>query len=62
MSPMVGSSFGHLPARIMIEANCLSGFRFYYYAILGRFGGAPYRELQSNLVETELTPRATQRS
>ena len=51
---MVGSSFGHLPARIMIEANCLSGFQFYYYAILGLFGGEPYRELQKNLSEAEL--------
>jgi hypothetical protein len=38
---MVGSSFGHLPARIMIEANCLDHLRFYYYLILGRFGGTP---------------------
>jgi len=50
---MVGSSFGHLPARIMIEANCLSGFQFYYYAILARFGGLPYRELQKNLSEAD---------
>ena len=53
---MVGSSFGHLPARIMAEANCLEGLRFYYYAILGRFGGVPFRELQRNLNETDLLP------
>jgi alginate O-acetyltransferase complex protein AlgJ len=53
---MVGSSFGHLPARIMAEANCLDGLRFYYYAILGRFGGVPFRELQRNLSETDLAP------
>lgn len=53
---MVGSSFGHLPARIMAEANCLDGLRFYYYAILGRFGGVPFRELQRNLSETDLMP------
>ena len=51
---MVGSSFGHLPARIMIEANCLERLQFYYYATLGRFGGAPYRELQRNLPESDL--------
>jgi alginate O-acetyltransferase complex protein AlgJ len=51
---MVGSSFGHLPARILIEDNCLSGLNFYYYAKLGRFGGAPYRELQRNLVDADL--------
>jgi hypothetical protein len=51
---MVGSSFGHLPARIMIEANCLERLQFYYYATLGRFGGTPYRELQRNLPESDL--------
>jgi alginate O-acetyltransferase complex protein AlgJ len=51
---MVGSSFGHLPARIMIEANCLDRLQFYYYATLGRFGGTPYRELQRNLPESDL--------
>jgi hypothetical protein len=51
---MVGSSFGHLPARILIEDNCLSGLNFYYYAKLGRFGGPPYRELQRNLGEADL--------
>jgi alginate O-acetyltransferase complex protein AlgJ len=53
---MVGSSFGHLPARIMIEANCLDHLRFYYYLILGRFGETPIHELQRNLVETDLAP------
>jgi alginate O-acetyltransferase complex protein AlgJ len=53
---MVGSSFGHLPARIMIEGNCLARFRFYYYLILGRFGGTPIHELQRNLVDSDLTP------
>src|ERR1700733_1254809 len=53
---MVGSSFGHLPARIMIEANCLDHLRFYYYLILGRFGGMPIHELQRNLVENDLMP------
>jgi alginate O-acetyltransferase complex protein AlgJ len=51
---IVGSSFGHLPARIMIEANCLRDLQFYYYAFLGRFGGMPYRELQRNLGEADL--------
>ncbi len=53
---MVGSSFGDLPARIMGEANCLERLQFYYYAILGRFGGTPYRELQRNLSEADLGP------
>jgi alginate O-acetyltransferase complex protein AlgJ len=51
---MVGSSFSHLPARIMIEANCLSALQLYYYAKLGRFGGIPYRERQRNLSESDL--------
>jgi alginate O-acetyltransferase complex protein AlgJ len=53
---MVGSSFGHLPARIMGEANCLERLQLYYYTTLGRFGGAPYRELQRNLSEADLRP------
>lgn len=53
---MVGSSFGHLPARIMIEANCLDRLRFYYYLTLGRFGETPIHELQRNLVDNDLTP------
>ncbi len=60
---MVGSSFGHLPSRILIEANCLERLQFYYYATLGRFGGTPYRELQRNLSETPTsTPGETPRS
>jgi hypothetical protein len=51
---MVGSSFSHLPARIMLEANCLSALQLYYYAKLGRFGGTPYRELQRNLSDADL--------
>jgi hypothetical protein len=51
---MVGSSFGHLPARILIEDNCLTGLNLYYYAGLGRFGGTPYRELQRNLGDADL--------
>ena len=51
---MVGSSFGNLPSRIMIEANCLARFQFYYYASLGRFGGEPYHELQRNLPDSDL--------
>jgi alginate O-acetyltransferase complex protein AlgJ len=51
---MVGSSFSHLPARIMIEANCLERLQFYYYATLGRFGGTPYREFQRNLGDVDL--------
>ena len=27
---VVGSSFGHLPSRIMVEANCLARLQFYY--------------------------------
>jgi hypothetical protein len=51
---MVGSSFSHLPARILIEDNCLSALQLYYYAKLGRFGGTPYRELQRNLSDADL--------
>jgi hypothetical protein len=51
---MVGSSFSHLPARILIEDNCLWGLNLYYYARLGRFGGPPYHELQRNLADADL--------
>lgn len=51
---MVGSSFGDLPSRIMIKANCLAELQFYYYAKLGRFGGEPYHELQRNLSDNDL--------
>jgi alginate O-acetyltransferase complex protein AlgJ len=51
---MVGSSFGHLPARILIEDNCLSGLNFYYYLRLGRFGSTPYHELMVNLKDPDL--------
>lgn len=53
---MVGSSFSHLPASILIEHNCLSRLSLYYYARLGRFGGVPYHELQRNLGEAEMRP------
>jgi alginate O-acetyltransferase complex protein AlgJ len=51
---IVGSSFSHLPARILIEANCLERLQVYYYANLGRYGGTPYRELQRNLADSDL--------
>ncbi len=51
---IVGSSFSHLPGKILIEANCLSELNVYYYSHLGRFGGAPYRELQRDLKEVDL--------
>ena len=51
---MVGSSFGFLPSRVMIENNCLSRLGFFYYLKLGRFGGQPYRELKRDLADTEI--------
>ena len=51
---VVGSSFSHLPGRILIEDNCLSGLNVYYYMRLGRFGGTPYRELQRDLKDADL--------
>ncbi len=53
---MVGSSFSHLAASILIQRNCLSRLNLYYYARLGRFGGVPYHELQRNLGEAQLAP------
>ena len=53
---MVGSSFGHLPTHILIDANCLDHFQFYYYLVLGRFGGSPVHELQRNLTDNDLAP------
>jgi alginate O-acetyltransferase complex protein AlgJ len=51
---MVGSSFSHLPASILIAQNCLAQLNLYYYARLGRFGGVPYHELQRNLDDAEV--------
>jgi alginate O-acetyltransferase complex protein AlgJ len=51
---LVGSSFGDLPARMLIQGNCLARLQFYYYAVLGRFGGEPYHELQRNLPNSDL--------
>jgi alginate O-acetyltransferase complex protein AlgJ len=51
---LVGSSFSHLPGRILIEDNCLSQLNVYYYMHLGRFGGIPYRELKRDLKERDL--------
>src|SRR5260370_39496603 len=50
---VVGSSLCHLLASSLVEDNCLAGLKFYYYARLGRFGGAPYRELQRNLGDAD---------
>ena len=52
---IVSSSFGHLPARLMIEGNCLARLQLFYYATLGRFGGEPYHELQRNLSDNDLS-------
>jgi alginate O-acetyltransferase complex protein AlgJ len=51
---IVGSSFSHLPGKILIEDNCLSNLNVYYYMRLGRFGGSPYHELQRNLQDGDL--------
>jgi alginate O-acetyltransferase complex protein AlgJ len=50
---IVGSSFSHQLARILINDNCLSGLNLYFYA-RRRFGDAPYRELQRNLDDPDL--------
>jgi alginate O-acetyltransferase complex protein AlgJ len=51
---IVGSSFSHLPGKILVEDNCLYGLNVYYYMRLGRFGGVPYHELQRNLQDADL--------
>src|SRR3569832_173925 len=53
---MVGSSFGHLPTHILLDGNCLDHLNFYYYLVLGRFGGSPVHELQRNLTDNDLAP------
>jgi len=53
---LVASSFGFMPAPIMVQHNCLSQLRFYYYAKLGVFGGQPFHELKRNLVDAEIAP------
>lgn len=50
---LVGSSFGFLPAPMMIEHNCLSKLKFYYYAKAGVFGGQPFHEMEKNLSDSE---------
>jgi hypothetical protein len=50
---MVTSSFGHLPARLMIEGNCLSELNLYYYAKTGRYGGTPYHEIKRGLTDAD---------
>ncbi len=51
----VGDSFSHLPAEILIRDNCLAALNTYFYLRTGRFGGEPYRKLQADLSEGDLT-------
>jgi hypothetical protein len=51
----VGSSFSHLPAEILIRDNCLNALNTYFYLKTGRFGGEPYRRLQTDLPNEDLT-------
>lgn len=53
---LVGSSFGFMPAPIMVEHNCLSRLNFYYYAKAGLFGGQPFHELKRNLSDADFAP------
>jgi alginate O-acetyltransferase complex protein AlgJ len=50
---VVGSSFGFLPSQMMVEHNCLSQLAFYYYALLGVFGGQPFHELRKNISDED---------
>lgn len=50
---MVGSSFSHLPAEILIRANCLAALNMYFYLKLGRFGGEPYHYLAPTLKDED---------
>jgi alginate O-acetyltransferase complex protein AlgJ len=50
---VVGSSFGFLPSQMMLEHNCLSRLTFYYYALVGLFGGQPFHELKRSLSEED---------
>ena len=51
---LIGSSFSHLPGRILIEDNCLAQLNVYYYMHLGRFGGSPYHEQQRDLKDADV--------
>lgn len=51
----VGSSFSHLPAEILMRDNCLTALNTYFYLSLSRFGGEPYRKLQADLPDSDLT-------
>lgn len=52
---VVGSSFTHLPAEILMRDNCLAGLNTYFYLTLGRFGGEPYQKLQKDLTDSDLS-------
>jgi alginate O-acetyltransferase complex protein AlgJ len=51
---MVGSSFSHLPAEILIAQDCLSDLKVYFYLQQSVFGGTPYRRLQTGPKDPDL--------
>jgi hypothetical protein len=46
---LVGSSFGHSLASVMIAQSCLRRLNEYFYLVEGRFGGVPYRAFERNI-------------
>ena len=59
---MVGSSFGHLPASILIEHNCLYALNLYYYARLGGSAAFPIVNYRETWGKTTLLRCATSSS
>lgn len=58
---MVGSSFSHLLAEILIPHDCLARLKVYFYLRGGQFGGNPYRRQQDELSARDLSTLRTAR-
>jgi len=51
---IVGSSFMHLPASILISENCLAKLQVYFYLRTGRYGGSPYDREHDGWMDTDV--------
>lgn len=51
---IIGSSFGHAPAELLIENGCVPDLKLFFYFRLNTFGGTPYRSLHDTPTEDDL--------
>lgn len=51
---IVGTSFSHYPAELLIQSACLSDLKLYFYLRLILFGGNPYGPLRDAATEEDL--------